>query len=106
MMFGIEPTLTHYLLLSAALLTICMVGLIANRRNMLVLLMIIEMVLLSANLNFVAISAYLSDLNGQVMTMFVLATAAAESAIGLALLIVVFRRRRTIAIDAVNTLKG
>ncbi len=106
MMPGIEPTLTHYLLLSAALLTICMVGLIANRRNMLVLLMIVELVLLSANLNFVAVSAYLSDLNGQVMTMFVLATAAAESAIGLALLIVVFRRRKTIGIDAVNTLKG
>ncbi len=103
---GIEPTLTHYLLLSAALLTICMVGLIANRRNMLILLMIVEMVLLSANLNFVAISAYLSDMNGQVMTMFVLATAAAESAIGLALLIVVFRRRKTIDIDAISTLKG
>ncbi|MDR1529484.1 MAG: NADH-quinone oxidoreductase subunit NuoK [Burkholderiales bacterium] len=105
-MIGLEPTLTHYLLLSAALLTISIIGMIANRRNMLTILMAIELLLLSSNINFIAFSAFLGDMNGQVMTMFVLATAAAESAIGLALLIVVFRRRGEITVETINILKG
>ncbi|MDR0770662.1 MAG: NADH-quinone oxidoreductase subunit NuoK [Burkholderiales bacterium] len=103
---GLEPTLTHYLLLAAALLVISVVGIIANRRNVLVLLMAVELVLLAANLNFVAFSAHYGDLSGQVMTMFVLATVAVESAIGLALLILLFRRRGTIAVQTLSVLKG
>jgi len=103
---GLEPTLMHYLLLAAALLVISMVGIIANRRNVLVLLMAVELVLLAANLNFVAFSVYYHDLSGQVMTAFVLATAATESAIGLALLILLFRRRGTIAVQTLDVLKG
>ncbi|MDR2244361.1 MAG: NADH-quinone oxidoreductase subunit NuoK [Burkholderiales bacterium] len=103
---GLEPTLTHYLLLAAALLVISLVGIIANRRNVLVLLMAVELVLLSANLNFVAFSAYYNDLSGQVMAMFVLATVAVESAVGLALLILLFRRRGNIAIQTLDVMKG
>jgi NADH-quinone oxidoreductase subunit K len=103
---GLEPTLIHYLLLAAALLVISLVGIIANRRNVLVLLMAVELVLLSANLNFVAFSAHYNELSGQVMAMFVLATAAVESAIGLALLILLFRRHGSIAVQTLKALKG
>ena len=83
-----------------------MVGIFLNRRNLVVLLMAIELLLLSANINFVAFSHYLSDLSGQVFVFFILTVAAAESAIGLAILIVVFRNRRTINVQELDRLQG
>ena len=101
-----ELGLSHYLAVSAALFTIGVVGIFVNRKNIIVILMAIELILLSVNLNLVAFSAYLNDLTGQVFAMFVLTVAAAEAAIGLAILVTYFRSRGTIAVDDVNRMKG
>lgn len=99
-------TLSHFLSLAAILFAISVVGIFLNRKNLIVLLMAIELMLLSINMNFVAFSHYMGDLHGQVFVFFILTVAAAESAIGLAILIQLFRNRSTIKADALNTLKG
>jgi len=98
--------LSHYLVLGAILFSIGVVGIFLNRKNLVVLLMAIELLLLAANTNFIAFSHYLGDLAGQVFVFFILTVAAAESAIGLAILIVVFRSRRTINVQDLNRLQG
>ena len=98
--------LSHYLVLGAILFSISVVGIFLNRKNLVVLLMAIELLLLAANMNFIAFSHYLGDLAGQVFVFFILTVAAAESAIGLAILIVVFRSRRTINVQDLDRLKG
>jgi NADH-quinone oxidoreductase subunit K len=98
--------LTHYLVVAAILFALGVLGLIANRKNLIVMLMSVELILLAVNLNFVAFSAYLHDLVGQVFAMFVLTVAAGEAAIGLAILVIYFRGRGTIAVDDVNRMKG
>lgn len=99
-------TLTHYLVLGAILFGLSLAGIIINRKNVLILLMSIELMLLAVNINFVAFSHFLGDLSGQIFVFFILTVAAAESAIGLAILIVLFRNRKTINVDDLNTLKG
>jgi NADH-quinone oxidoreductase subunit K len=101
-MVGLE----HYLGLAAALFVIGIFGLFLNRKNIIVLLMSIELILLAVNINLVAFSAYLGDLTGQVFTLFVLTVAAAEAAIGLAILVTFFRTRGSIAVEDVNVMKG
>ena len=101
-----EIGLAHYLGVAAILFTIGVFGIFVNRKNVIVILMSIELILLAVNINFVAFSAYLHDLVGQVMAMFVLTVAAAEAAIGLAILVVYFRNRGTIAVEDVNVMKG
>jgi len=96
----------HYLTLGGFLFALSVVGIFMNRRNLIVLLMAIELMLLAVNMNFVAFSHYLGDLHGQVFVFFILTVAAAESAIGLAILVVLFRNRATIAVDKLDTLKG
>ena len=98
--------LEHYLAVAAALFTIGVFGIFVNRKNVIVILMSIELILLAVNINFVAFSAYLHDLVGQVMAMFVLTVAAAEAAIGLAILVVYFRNRGSINVEDVNVMKG
>jgi NADH-quinone oxidoreductase subunit K len=98
--------LSHFLGLSAALFVLGVVGIFLNRKNVIVMLMAVELILLAVNINFVAFSAYHGDLTGQVFALFVLAVAAAEAAIGLAILVVYFRNRGSIAVDDVNQLKG
>ena len=98
--------LTHYVVVSAVLFTLGVLGIFLNRKNLIVMLMAIELILLAVNLNFVAFSAYLNDLVGQVFAMFVLTVAAGEAAIGLAILVIYFRGRGTIAVDDVNRMKG
>ena len=98
--------LTHYLVVAAILFGMGVLGLVANRKNLILILMAIELILLSVNLNLVAFSAYLQDLVGQVFAMFVLTVAAGEAAIGLAILVIYFRSRGTIAVDDVNRMKG
>jgi NADH-quinone oxidoreductase subunit K len=99
-------SLNHYLVLGAILFAISVVGIFLNRRNIIVLLMAIELMLLAVNLNFIAFSHYLSDLDGQVFVFFILTVAAAESAIGLAILVVLFRNLNTIDVEDLDTLKG
>jgi NADH-quinone oxidoreductase subunit K len=99
-------SLNHYLVLGAVLFAISVVGLFLNRRNIIVLLMAIELMLLAVNLNFVAFSHYLGDLSGQVFVFFILTVAAAESAIGLAILVVLFRNLNTIDVEDLDSLKG
>ena len=99
-------TLGHLLTLSAVLFAISVAGIFLNRKNVLLLLMCIELLLLAANFNFVAFSRYLGQLDGQIFVFFVLTVAAAESAIGLAILVVLFRERRSIDVEDLNTLKG
>ena len=99
-------TLGHYLSLGAILFALSVVGIFLNRRNLIVLLMAIELMLLAVNLNFVAFSHYLGDMAGQVFVFFILTVAAAESAIGLAILVVLFRNRATIDVEDLDTLKG
>ena len=99
-------TLGHYLSLGAILFAMSVVGIFMNRKNLIVLLMCIELMLLAVNLNFVAFSHYLGDMAGQVFVFFILTVAAAESAIGLAILVVLFRNRATINVDELDTLKG
>ncbi|SFP64163.1 NADH-quinone oxidoreductase subunit NuoK [Sphingomonas rubra] len=98
--------LIHYLVVSAILFTMGCVGIFLNRKNLIVILMAIELILLSVNLNLVAFSAALGDLVGQVFAMFVLTVAAGEAAIGLAILVIYYRGRGTIATDDVNRMKG
>ena len=101
-MIGIE----HYVVVSSILFVLGVLGIFLNRKNIIVILMAIELILLAVNLNFVAFSAFLHDLVGQVFAMFVLTVAAGEAAIGLAILVIYFRRRGSIAVDDVNHMKG
>lgn len=98
--------LNHYLVVSALVFTIGVLGFFINRRNVIILLMSIELILLSVNINFVAFSAYWHNLAGQVFTLLILTVAAAEAAIGLAILLVYFRNRSSIKIDDVSTMHG
>ena len=100
------PTLSHYLVLGAILFAIAVIGIFLNRKNVIVLLMAIELMLLAVNLNFVAFSHYLGDTAGQVFVFFILTVAAAESAIGLAILVVLFRNLNTINVEDLDSLKG
>lgn len=99
-------SLVHYLVLGALLFAISVVGIFANRRNLLVLLMSVELMLLSVNLNFVAFSRYLGDAAGQIFVFFILTVVAAETAIGLAILVVLFRRLRSVDVRDLDSLKG
>ena len=99
-------SLSHYLILGAIMFAISIVGIFLNRKNLIILLMAIELMLLAVNLNFVAFSHYLGDLNGQIFVFFIMTVAAAESAIGLAILVVLFRNLRTIHVDDLDSLKG
>lgn len=101
-MIGVE----HYLTVGAILFVLGVLGIFLNRKNVIVILMAIELILLSVNLNLVAFSSFLGDLTGQIFAMFVLTVAAGEAAIGLAILVIYFRRRGTIAVDDVNRMKG
>ena len=98
--------LGHYLAVGAILFVLGVFGIFLNRKNVIVILMAIELILLSVNINLVAFSAYLGDMTGQVFAMFVLTVAAAEAAIGLAILVIYFRNRGTIAVDDINQMKG
>ena len=98
--------LGHYLAVSAMLLVLGVFGIFLNRKNVIVILMSVELILLAVNLNLVAFSATLGDLAGQVLAMFVLTVAAAEAAIGLAILVTFFRNRGTIAVEDINMMKG
>jgi NADH-quinone oxidoreductase subunit K len=99
-------TLTHFLVLGAILFAISVMGIFLNRKNIIVLLMAIELMLLAVNMNFVAFSYYMSDIAGQIFVFFILTVAAAESAIGLAILVVLFRNLDTINVEDLDTLKG
>ena len=99
-------TLGHMLTLSAILFALSVAGIFLNRKNVILLLMCIELLLLAANFNFVAFSRYLGQLDGQIFVFFVLTVAAAESAIGLAILVGLFRERRTISVEELNRLQG
>ena len=99
-------SLAHFLTVSAILLVLGVFGIFLNRKNVIVILMSVELILLSVNLNMVAFSAALGDLTGQVFTMFILTVAAAEAAIGLAILVIYFRNRGTIEVEDISTLKG
>ncbi len=101
-MIGLE----HYLAVAAALFVIGIFGLFLNRKNVIIILMSIELMLLAVNINFVAFSHFLGDISGQVFVFFILTVAAAESAIGLAILVVLFRNRATINVDELDALKG
>ena len=98
--------LTHFLVVAAILFTLGIAGIILNRKNIIVILMSVELILLAVNLNLVAFSSFLHDLTGQVFALFVLTVAAAESAIGLAILVVFYRNRGTIAVEDINMMKG
>jgi NADH-quinone oxidoreductase subunit K len=99
-------TLAHYIVLSTVVFCISVAGIFINRKNMIVLLMAIELMLLSVNMNFVAFSRFLGDASGQVFVFFILTVAAAESAIGLAILVVLFRNRATINVSELDSMKG
>ena len=99
-------TLGHYLSLGAILFAMSVIGIFLNRKNMIILLMSVELLLLAVNMNFVAFSHFLHDIAGQVFVFFVLTVAAAESAIGLAIIVVLFRNRQSINVDELDTLKG
>lgn len=101
-----EVGLIHYLILAAIIFTIGVSGIFLNRKNVIVILMSIELMLLAVNINFVAFSAHLHDLAGQVFTIFILTVAAAEAAIGLAILVVYFRNRGSISVTDINIMKG
>jgi NADH-quinone oxidoreductase subunit K len=98
--------LNYYLILSAIVFSLGLLGLLINRKNVIILLMCVELLLLAVNMNFIAFSHYFADLAGQIFVFFVLAVAAVEAAIGLAILIVLFRTRHTIQVDALTRLKG
>jgi NADH-quinone oxidoreductase subunit K len=99
-------SLGHFLAVGAILFALSVVGIFLNRKNLIVLLMAIELMLLAVNLNFVAFAHYLGDLHGQVFVFFILTVAAAESAIGLAILVLLFRNKSSIDVETLNTLKG
>ncbi len=101
-----EVGLGHYLTVAAILFVTGVFGIFMNRKNIITILMSIELILLAVNINFVAFSAFLNDIVGQIFALFVLTIAAAEAAIGLAILVVFFRNRGSIAVDDVNTMKG
>ena len=101
-----EIGLSHYLAVAAVLFTLGLFGIFLNRRNVIVILMSVELMLLAVNINLVAFSAFLQDLTGQIFAMFVLTVAAAEAAIGLAILVVFYRNRASIAVDDVSDMKG
>ncbi len=98
--------LTEYLTVAAILFTIGVFGIFVNRKNVIIILMCIELILLSVNINFVAFSTHLGDMGGQIFAMFVLTVAAAEAAVGLAILVVYFRNRGDIAVEDINLMKG
>lgn len=102
MVIGLE----HYLTLAAVLFTLGVFGIFLNRKNVIIILMSLELILLAVNINLVAFSAYLGDLVGQVFAMFVLTVAAAEAAIGLAIVVTYFRQRGSIAVEDINQMKG
>ncbi len=102
----LEIGLSHYLVLASILFTIGTIGIFLNRKNVIIILMSIELILLSVNVNFVAFSSYLGDTFGQVFALFVFTVAAAEAAIGLAILVVYFRNRGNIAVENINAMKG
>ena len=101
-----QLTLSHYLVLGAILFAIAVAGIFLNRKNVIVLLMAIELMLLAVNLNFIAFSYFLGDVTGQIFVLFILTVAAAESAIGLAILVVLFRNLSTINVEDLDSLKG
>lgn len=101
-----DITINHFLALSAALFTIGVVGIFVNRKNIIVILMAIELILLSVNINLIAFSAFTGTIEGQIFAMLVLTVAAAEAAVGLAILVVYFRNRGDIAVEDVNLMKG
>ena len=101
-----EIGLTHYLTVAAILFTVGVLGIFLNRKNIIIILMSVELILLAVNINFVAFSAYLGDLVGQVFALFILTVAAAEAAIGLAILVVYFRNRGTIEVEDISAMKG
>jgi len=98
--------LSHYLIVAAILFTIGVLGIFLNRKNVIIILMSIELILLAVNINFVALSTHMGDLSGQVFALFILTVAAAEAAVGLAILVVYFRNRGDIAVEDVNLMKG
>ena len=98
--------LAHYLLLAGLLFSIAVAGIFLNRKNVIVLLMCIELMLLAVNFNFIAFSRWLNDINGQVFVFFILTVAAAESAIGLAILVVLFREKKSINVENLDTMRG
>ena len=98
--------LSDYLIVAAILFSLSVAGIFLNRKNVLLLLMCIELMLLAVNINFIAFSHYLGDVQGQIFVFFILTVAAAEAAIGLAILVVLFRNRRTINVDELDTMKG
>ena len=106
MIEGMHLTLAHYISLGAILFCISVAGIFINRKNVIVLLMAIELMLLAVNMNFVAFSRFLGDVSGQVFVFFILTVAAAESAIGLAILVVLFRNRATINVGEIDSMKG
>jgi NADH-quinone oxidoreductase subunit K len=99
-------TLGHFLALGAILFALSVIGIFLNRRNLIVMLMAIELMLLAVNINFIAFAYFLGDMAGQVFVFFILTVAAAEAAIGLAILVVLFRNRASIAVDDIDTLEG
>ena len=101
-----DISLQHYLAVAAMLFTIGVFGIFVNRKNVIIILMSVELILLAVNINFVAFSSFLNDIVGQVFAMLVLTVAAAEAAIGLAILVVYFRNRGTIAVEDINMMKG
>ena len=101
-----EIGITHYLTLAAILFTLGVAGIFLNRKNVIIILMCVELILLSVNINFVAFSAFANDLAGQVFSLFILTVAAAEAAIGLAILVVFFRTRGSIAVEDISELRG
>jgi NADH-quinone oxidoreductase subunit K len=105
-MLGQAVSLYHFLVLGALLFALSVIGIFMNRRNLIVLLMAIELMLLAVNMNFVAFSHYLGNMDGQVFVFFILTVAAAESAIGLAILVVLFRNRSSIDVEQLDTLEG
>ena len=101
-----EISLEHYLILGAIIFTIGIIGIFLNRKNLIVILMCIELLLLAVNINLVSFSIFLNDLNGQIFTLFILTVAAAEAAIGLAIIVVYYRHAGSIRVEDINTLKG
>jgi|TARA_B100001741_G_scaffold251475_1_gene213300 NADH-quinone oxidoreductase subunit K len=101
-----EVTLIHYLILGAIIFTTGVIGIFLNRKNVIVILMSIELILLAVNINLVSFSIFLNDLNGQIFTLFILTVAAAEAAIGLAIIVTYYRNAGTINVEDINNLKG
>ena len=101
-----EITLEHYLILGAIIFTVGIVGIFLNRKNLIVILMCIELLLLAVNINLVSFSIFLNDLNGQIFTLFILTVAAAEAAIGLAIIVIYYRNSGSIRVENINSLNG